>query len=57
MLEVELTEEEELALVLKASVDVAIEEQAAQIASSHFDDVPGIFTISQTVLFIMLGSL
>lgn len=39
----ELIEEDELALALKASVETALEERAAQAAIIHFDDVSGNF--------------
>lgn len=43
----ELIEEEALSLALKASMESAMKERAARIASSLFDDVPGTFPVSR----------
>lgn len=50
MPEANLTEEEALTLALKASMDSAMEEQAARIVSSLFDYVLGTFIVSLTPL-------
>lgn len=50
MVEDELIEEEELALVLKASMDTTIEEQVTQVGSLLFYNISGISPFLGSVL-------
>lgn len=47
-----LREEEQLAIVLKASVDTVLEEQMAHVASFIYDRAPGSLLVSFFFLFL-----
>lgn len=53
--EMELIEEEHLALALKASMDTALEEQAARAAGILFDDTPGFLQFLNFFHILLLG--